>query len=152
MGDRRSFTLLASIGIGSFSIDLARASTLKSIGRGTFFATWCCTWTVLVPAGSALCTPFGGGIKLKVFVVVCGPATFKGRANRVEVWSSGLDDTGGGTELLFEARELALWVLLVIEACTRKRRGGLAAEGVNPNKLVEGNSAAMVLDRANAAF
>jgi len=85
---------------------------------------------------------------------VCDLVTFKGRAVRVEAWSSGVEDTGGGTDnpgLLFETREPALWVLFVNEACTRRWRGGLAAEGVNPNKLVEGISAAKAFDRVNAA-
>lgn len=41
-------------------------------------------------------------------------------------------------------------MLFVNEACTRRRRDGLAAEGVSPNKLFEGNSAAKVLDRITA--
>jgi hypothetical protein len=115
-----------------------------------FSATWCCVRTTGLPAFAT----FGPGIKSKVLVIVCGSVTFKGRAVRVEVWSLGVEDTGGGTDnlaLLFEAREPALWVLFVNEVCTRRRRGGLAAEGVIPNKLVEGNSAAKVLDRVNAA-
>lgn len=113
-----------------------------------FSATWCCVWT----AGLLAFATFGRVIKSKVLAIVCGP-TFKGRAVRVKA-SSGIEDTGGGTDntgLLFETQEPALWVLFVNEACTRRRRGGLAAEGVDPNKLVEGNAAAKVLDRVNAA-
>lgn len=136
--------------MGAFSIDLVGTSMLKPIEREMFSATWCCVCT----AGLAPCATFRRGIKSKVLVIVCGPVTFKGRTGCVEGWFLAVDDTGGGTDkfgLWFETRELALWVLFVIEECTRRRRGGLAAEGVNPNKLFEGNSAAKVLERVNVA-
>jgi hypothetical protein len=82
--------------------------------------------------------------------MVCGTVT-------LEVWFSGVADAGGWTprttagegnfELLVEAREATLWALFVIEACTRRTRGGFAAEGTNPNKLVEGGSAVNVRSR-----
>jgi hypothetical protein len=82
--------------MGAFSVDLVGPSTLKPIGRGMFSATWCCVRIVLVRAGLPPCATFG--IKSKVLVRVRGPVTFKGRTVRVEIWFSGVDDTGGGTD------------------------------------------------------